>query len=152
MAEIADKKLTEQLQNLLSIANDSIAVYKKATNDAKGPEFTALFNDYLIQRSDDAKELKEAIVAAGGNPEQSGSVLGTLNRYWIGIKTTISSDEERILLEASESHDKSAIAEYDEVLKSIELSPGLRAILEDQRAGIEKALIRAEQLGRVYSS
>ncbi len=150
MAEI-EKKLTAQLQNLLSIANDSIAVYKKASNDAKGPEFTALFNDYLIERSEDAKELQKAIIIAGGNPDQSGSVLGTLNRYWIDIKAKLGSDEERVLLEASESHDKSAIAEYDAVLQSPELTPEIKAMLEDQRAGIEKALTRAEQLGRVYS-
>ena len=151
MTEIANKKLTEQLQNLLSIANDSIAVYKKASNDAKGPEFTTLFNDYMIQRSEDAAELKAAINTMGGNAEQSGSVLGTLNRYWIDIKTTISNDEERTLLEASESHDRSAIAEYDAVLRSTEITPELRALLEEQRAGIEKALTRAQQLGRVYS-
>jgi uncharacterized protein (TIGR02284 family) len=150
MAEIA-KKLTGQLQNLLSIANDSIAVYKKAANDAKGPEFTALFNDYLIERSEDAKKLQQAIIALGGNVDQSGSVLGTLNQYWIDIKTIISSDEERILLEASESHDKSAIAEYDKVLQSAELTSELRALLEEQRTGIEKALTRARQLGKVYS-
>jgi uncharacterized protein (TIGR02284 family) len=150
MADTA-KKLTLQLQNLLSIANDSIAVYKKAANDAKGPEFTALFNDYLIERSEDAKELQLAIITTGGDPDQSGSILGTLNRYWIDIKTTMGSDEERVLLEASESHDKSAIAEYDAVLQSPDLTPELRVLLQEQRAGIEKALTRAEQLGRVYS-
>jgi len=152
MAEIANKKLTGQLQNLLSIANDSIAVYKKAANDAKGQEFTTLFTDYLIQRTEDANELKAAITQLGADPEQSGSTLGTLNRFWIGIKTTLSSDEERVLLEASESHDRSAIEEYNTVLKSEELTPELRALLEEQREGIEKALIRAEQLGRVYAS
>ncbi|EHQ26944.1 ferritin-like domain-containing protein [Mucilaginibacter paludis] len=150
--ENTNDKLQEQLEHLLLICNDGIEGYRKAADKSKGIEFTTLFTDYVIQRTEYANELKAQIRQLGGDADnQTGGTLGTLHRLWIDIKYKLTNDEEHVALEACITGEKAAIASYDEVLQGDTLTPELRELLQDQRDGIERALIKAEQLLRVYS-
>jgi uncharacterized protein (TIGR02284 family) len=153
MAEVAvNDKTIEQLKHLLSITTDGMEGYKQSANNSPGPEFTALFTDYLIQRGEYADELKAAIHSLGGDANTvSGGTFSALGRLWTTIKTTLGNDAERTALEACMSDEKSAITEYEKVLENTALSPELRETLNDQKAGIERALTRSEQLARVYN-
>ncbi|MCW3116561.1 MAG: hypothetical protein JWM28_643 [Chitinophagaceae bacterium] len=145
-------KLKEQLEHLLLICNDGIEGYRKAADNSKGIEFTTLFTDYVIQRTEYANELKAEIRVLGGDADnQTGGTLGMLHRIWTDIKYRLSSDEEHAALEACITGEKAAITEYDAVLNDDTLTPELRELIQDQRDGIERALIKAEQLVRVYS-
>jgi uncharacterized protein (TIGR02284 family) len=145
-------KLKEQLEHLLLICNDGIEGYRKAAENSKGIEFTSLFNDYVLQRTEYANELKEKIREIGGDSDnEKGGTLGMLHRLWTDIKYKLSSDEEHAALEACITGEKAAITEYDEVLKSTDLTSDLKTLIEDQREGVEKALIKAQQLLTVYS-
>jgi len=153
MAEVAvNDKIIAQLKHLLSITTDGMDGYKQSADSAQGPEFKSLFTDYLIQRKGYADELKSAITSLGGDATTvSGGTFSALGRLWTTIKTTISNDAERTALEACTSDERAAIAEYDKVLENTELNADLRGMLTDQKEGIEKALIRGEQLARVYN-
>ncbi|WP_448702312.1 PA2169 family four-helix-bundle protein [Mucilaginibacter sp. AW1-3] len=153
MAEVAvNDKTIEQLKHLLSITTDSMEGYKQSANNSPGPEFTALFTDYLIQRGEYAEELRAAIHLLGGDAKTvSGGTFSALGRLWTTIKTTIGSDAERTALEACMADEKATIAEYEKVLANAELSPELRETLTDQKTGVERALTRSEQLARVYN-
>src|ERR1700748_484946 len=153
MAEgTVNNKTVEQSKHLLSITTDGMDGYKQAADNSPGPEFTALFTAYLIQRGEHADELKKAIKKLGGDSETvSGGTFSALGRLWTTIKTTISSDAERTALEACTADEKAAIAEYDKVLADPGLSADIKELLTDQKAGIERALTRSEQLGRVYN-
>ena len=149
--EITNKR-KEQLEHLLLICNDGIEGYRKAADNSKGIEFTTLFNDYVLQRTEYANELKVKIREVGGDSDnEKGGTLGVLHRLWTDIKYKLSSDEEHVALEACITGEKAAIMEYDEVLKGDDVSGDLRELIQDQREGIEKALIKAQQLLTVYS-
>lgn len=152
MANTNDKS-RKQIEHLLLICNDGIEGYKKAADQSKGIEFTTLFTDYVIQRTAYANALKEHIKALGGDSDnQTGGTVGVLHRLWTDIKYKLSSDEEQVALEACIEGEKAAIAAYDEVLAdAADLSSELTELIQDQRDGIERALIKAEQLMRVYS-
>jgi len=154
MAEVAaHDKTVEQLKHLLSITTDSIEGYKQSADNSPGQEFTALFTDYLIQRREYAEELKSAIKLLGGDADKvSGGTFSALGRLWTNIKTSMSGDAERTALETCMADEKAVIAEYEKVLENTELSPELREMLNDQKEGIERALIRSEQLARVYNT
>lgn len=151
--ENTNDKLKEQLEHLLLICNDGIEGYRKAADNSKGIEFTTLFNDYVIQRTEYANELKAQIRQLGGDADnESGGTVGMLHRLWTDIKYKLSSDEEHAALDACVEGEKAAIAAYDDVLKEPEsLTPELTELIQDQREGIERALIKAEQLLKVYS-
>lgn len=150
--ENTNDKLKEQLEHLLLICNDGMEGYRKAADNSKGIEFKTLFTDYVIQRAEYANELKAQIRQLGGDADnQTGGTLGTLHRLWIDIKYRLSSDEEHAALDACITGEKAALSSYDEVLQDTTLSPELRELIQDQRDGIERALIKAEQLLRVYS-
>jgi uncharacterized protein (TIGR02284 family) len=151
--ENANDKAKKQLEHLLLICNDGIEGYKKAAENSKGIEFTTLFNDYVLQRTEYANELKTQIHILGGDADnQTGGTVGILHRLWTDVKYKLSSDEEHVALHACMEGEKVAIAAYDEVLTNAEnISAPLVALIQDQRDGIERALIKAEQLHRVYS-
>ena len=150
---LTNDKSKKQLEHLLLICNDGIEGYKKAADQSKGIEFTTLFTDYVIQRNGYANELKEQIRLLGGDSDnQTSGTIGVLHRLWTDIKYKLSSDEEHVALEACIEGEKAAIAAYDEVLAdAADFSSELTELIQDQRDGIERALIKAEQLMRVYS-
>lgn len=151
--ENKNDKLKEQLGHLLLICNDGIEGYRKAADKSKGIEFTTLFTDYVIQRTGYANELKVQIRHLDGDAENvTSGTLGVLHHIWTDIKYKLSSDEEHAALDACIEGEKAAITVYDDVLKnSTVLTPKLIKLIQDQRDGIELALIKAEQLLRVYS-
>jgi uncharacterized protein (TIGR02284 family) len=153
MSELANQKVVEQLEHLLAICNDGIEGYKKASENSKEQDFKTLFQDYVIQRTEYANELKAEIRTLGGDADnKDGGSLGMLHRLWIDIKAKLTTDEDHAALNSCITGEKSALEAYDSALNDNTLPTDLMTLLQEQRAGIQKALIKAEQLVRVYNT
>lgn len=146
-----NNKTIDQLKHLLSVTTVRIEAYRQFRKNSDRPEFKSLFNDYLIQRRTYAEELREAIRDLGGKVKgDPPGAFSALKRLWTDIKTTISNDAELTILEACCDTEKVTLEEYEIVLDDPELNIEIRELLTDQKAGIERALGRARQMGRIY--
>jgi len=94
------------LNDLIETSIDGQKGFKECADDIKHPELKALFAKRSADCATAAAELKTAVRALGGDPEQSGSVAGALHRGWVDVKSMVTGkDEEAVLNEAERGED-----------------------------------------------
>ena len=145
-----NKQLINHLQQLLDVTNDSITVYKKAVAYARDREVRQLFSKGLVRHINYSRELKNEIKAAGGKAKDSRTLFGMITKIWADIKTTISTDQERTMLEDINGHEKYVIDVYYEMLKPNWLPLHLRQLLKKQLFGIKLVSTETEQANWVF--
>jgi uncharacterized protein (TIGR02284 family) len=95
----------------------------------------------FLQRADDcragAQELQAQIRSLGGRAEDSGSTAGALHRGWVSVKATLSSYDDKAVLEEAERGEDNALARYRKALGK-RLPAGVKLIVERQLQGVQR--------------
>jgi uncharacterized protein (TIGR02284 family) len=81
----------------------------------------------------------------GGNPDNSGTVTGSMHRAWIDLKAAVTSRDNQAVLEECERGEAAAVVAYENTLRE-ELPGELRALLEQQCDGAKRNHDRVRQL------
>lgn len=117
------KNTIDNLQNLIEINLDSSKGLETAADKIENERIADYFRTLAPERLRFAEELKSCVEMTGEEPRDHGSVKGTMHRWWLNIKGTVSSgDEHTVLAEAEEGED--AIKDlYEEVLAETTESP-----------------------------
>jgi len=151
MENINDKTVTG-LKHLVSICNDGKEGYRNAAENCDAPELKALFTTYSIQRSEFEMVLKSCIHELGANADnESGGPLGVLHRTWIDIKTALTPNDNKAVIEACITGEKAAIEAYEKVLQDAGLSLETHQILATQRRDIKECLANISNLEHQYA-
>ena len=115
---MANENVISTLNNLIETCKDGQEGFKQAAEGVENSELKSVFYEYSQQRAKFAGELQSLVTELGGDPENSGSVSGSLHRGWINIKSAVTGqDEAAILNECERGEDvakdayKTAVAE-----------------------------------------
>ncbi|WP_207426886.1 PA2169 family four-helix-bundle protein [Pedobacter sp. SYSU D00535] len=151
--ENSNEKIQDGLKHLLHIANDGKEGYKNAAENCESAELKALFTTYSIQRSEFEMELKSCLHKFGSNSDnEKGGPLGAIHRTWIDIKSSIMPNENKAVLDACITGEKSAIETYDKVLEDTSLPSDVRDIVMSQRQSIAECLHNIQNLENQYAT
>ncbi len=131
------------LKDLVETCQDGQQGYATAAKDA---ELARVCSEYAAQRGTYLHELRQAIRSLGGDPDQGGSVSGSLHRGWINLKSALSTNEPHSVLSECERGEDAAMQNYRDALNSAELDMDTRAIIQRQAAGVKQAHDRIKQL------
>jgi uncharacterized protein (TIGR02284 family) len=125
-----------QLNSLIEATLDSAKGYQDAASEAKASRFSTLFRQRAAQRHDNAKRLQARVKAHGGDPEKSGTTLGTVKRWFDGLQQKMTGDDVSIIaaVETGEDHIKEV---YQKVMTDKELSDPVRTAVESEFVQIE---------------
>ncbi|CAN5313066.1 hypothetical protein BH23BAC2_BH23BAC2_21460 [soil metagenome] len=145
------KEISNRLNDLLEKNYDTEKNYKFAADNVKSPELRAFFNERAQERYDFGHELKSEIRNYSEEPDKGSSITGDLHRTWMNLKTNLSSNKEEALLEETARGEKSAVEEYNEVLKDKNLPPTTENMLRKQKDAITAALNKVRSLEQTYS-
>ena len=145
MKSSQDKSISV-LNDLIETCEDGEHGFTTAAKDAKDAELGRVFSQYAAQRGNYIRELQGRVRALGGDPDQHGSVSGSLHRGWINLKAALSSDEPHAVLAECERGEDAAVANYRDALKNTELDSETRALVQRQAAGVQEAHDRVKQL------
>lgn len=126
------------INNLIETLKDGELGYKTAAEDVNSPDLKRTFSGYSSQRAQFAQALQSKVARVGEEPEDSGSVAGTLHRGWINAKAAVSSREDLAILEECERGEDSAVETYREAIASTDLDAE-RATIEEQFTQIRAA-------------
>lgn len=149
----SNETIADSLRHLLSICNDGKEGYRNAAHNCDTGELKALFTTYSIQRAEFADKLRTVIREAGGNADNEwGDPIGALHRTWIDIKTALSSNDNKAVLDACITGEKAAVEAYDKALEDENLSLELRQLIMQQRSQIKEALQHINVLENQYAS
>ena len=84
-----------------------------------------------------ALELEAEIRKLGREPASGGTVAGALHRGWVSVKTALTSQDDKAVLEECERGEDSAVAQYRKALKQ-PLPPAIRVMVERQAQGAQR--------------
>ncbi len=144
-----DESTVNSLQNLLSTNIDSQRGFEEAAETTKDPALKTLFRDFSQRRAHNAAELRQAISAAGVEPTNSGSVAGTLHRWWIDAKQALSGKDAESILSEAERGEDSIKSHYEKALEIVR-EPGARSVVERQFSNVREGHDRVKALRDAY--
>ena len=105
------------LNGLIETNKDGQEGFKAAAEGVKTPTLKSAFYEYSQQRSQFAGELQAAVRELGGDPENSGSITGAIHRGWINIKSAVTGQDDRAILNEAERGEDSAKTAYKDAWK-----------------------------------
>jgi uncharacterized protein (TIGR02284 family) len=140
-----DHDTVKKLQDLLSMNIDSQKGFQEASQTTSDPSLKQLFNEFGESRAHNAAELREYIRASGEQPTSSGTVSGTLHRWWIDAKQALSGNDAQSVLTEAERGEDSIKHTYEDVLTEIS-DIGARSVVERQYSRVKDAHDRVRQL------
>jgi uncharacterized protein (TIGR02284 family) len=125
------------LQDLVECCKDGEYGFRTSAEQAKRQDLKATFQ----QRADDcrrgADELNQQIRNLGGKVEDSGSALGAMHRGWVSVKSTLSTYDDKAVLEECERGEDNALARYRKALKQ-DLPAEVKQVVERQMQGVQR--------------
>ncbi|HSV45789.1 MAG TPA: PA2169 family four-helix-bundle protein [Ramlibacter sp.] len=127
----------DALDDLVECCKDGEYGFRASAEHAKREDLKTVF----LQRADDcrgaAEELKQQIRGLGGTPDDRGSAAGALHRGWVAVKATLSTYDDKAILEECERGEDNAVARYRKALKQA-LPPHIKQIVERQMQGVQR--------------
>jgi len=140
------KEVSNKLNELLEKNYDAEKGYKLAAEKVKRQDLQSFFSERAQERYDFGHELKSEIRNFGETPDKGSSVAGDMHRSWMNLKASLSSDKDESVLEEAIRGEKSAIEEYESIIKDEELPASTKNILMKQKNSIVSSLNEVKTL------
>ncbi|MFG6687236.1 PA2169 family four-helix-bundle protein [Mariniflexile sp. HNIBRBA6329] len=134
------EKISNKLNELLIKNFDAEKRYLSAIDNVNDDRLKMFFKRRATDRSKFAKELRIEILRYGQIPEDSGSLIETLNRNWLNLKSILNSNDEELVLEAAIKFEESILEDYNELLKDKTLPPSIDSLLLKHKNAIQGAI------------
>ena len=144
------EEIGNKLNDLLERTYDAEKGFKKAAENIENQSLKNYFKSKAQERYSFGHELKEEIRSFNQEVDKGGSLKGSAHRTWMDIKALLSLDDEESMLEEAIRGEKTAIENYNDVLKETSLPSSTRALLESQKNKIENGLNKIESLENIH--
>ena len=132
------KDVTSVLNGLIETCKDGDEGFKQAAEKVKDPSLKTLFLKYSAQRAGYVQELTTLVSSLGEKPADSGHVVASLHRGWMGLKEALTSDKDTALINEAEAGEDAAMKAYKEALNT-SLPASAQAVVQKQFAGVQEA-------------
>lgn len=146
------KKTVSVLNDLIQTVEDGREGYRQASENVESPEIRSMLSEYSSRRAGFAATLREEVRSLGGEPEQEGTVAGSLHRGWISLKETLSSNDDEAVIAECCRGEEHAIEQFGNALENNDLPAPTRSTIEGQKREIEQARARMESLERTLDA
>jgi uncharacterized protein (TIGR02284 family) len=129
--------IIDVLRDLAECSLDGEYGFNACAEQASSADLKSIF----LQRADDCRravqELNEQIIACGGKPQQRGSAAGAVHRGWVAARTSLSTYDDKAVLEEAERGEDNAKARYMKALKA-PLPAKVKLVVERQMEGVQR--------------
>lgn len=125
-----DKDVTA-LNTLIATLLDSIDGYQKSAGDIDNQALADKFNARARERQSAVTKLQAAVAAAGGNPEDEGTLLGGAHRVFQSLKETVMGRDDKAIVSEIERGEDYLKGKFETVLAEGDLSPTARAAADE---------------------
>lgn len=139
------------LNELIETCENGIHGFKTASEAVANPSAKALFASRLPNIVRGESELKAEVRRLGGDPEQRGTIVGTIHRGWIDLKSAVTGKNEEAIVMECERGEEHAAHVYEDALQK-DLPFDTRAIIERQYRGVVENLERVRALSKDAST
>lgn len=134
----SDAEVISTLNSLIETCRDGREGFRTAAEGVQSAELRELFHNYARQREGFVSELQDEVRRLGGDPEQTGSLVATLHRGWMGLRAALEGEDDRAVVSECERGESVALETYRAALGA-DMPAGVRAMIERQFAEIKEA-------------
>lgn len=110
-------KVVSVASDLIERCKDGREGFRKAAEDVKDQDLKSLFQEYALQRDKMITELQNELHKLGKTQDESGSISGTVHRAWIDLKSALSTNDRKRILEECERGEDYAVSAYKKAAK-----------------------------------
>ena len=125
------------LNSLIETTIDSAEGYGEAAKDADNTRYSAAFQSRAAERRQVVSRLKAQVVSLGGKPEEDGTLLASVHRKFVGLKSKMSSKDDVGIVDEVERGEDHIKAKYEDALKDTEISPATRALVQESYTSVK---------------
>ncbi len=129
--------VVDVLQDLVEVCKDGEYGFRQSAERAQRQDLKSLFEQRAQDCQRGAQELNEHIRRFGGTTEDSGSALGAVHRGWVSVKSALSTNDDKAILEECERGEDNALARYRKALAK-PLPAECKALVERQLQGVQR--------------
>ena len=133
---MTNEELISTLNNLIETCKDGQNGFKEASEAVEKSDLKTFLYDCSQQRAEFAGKLQETVRGLGGDPEDSGSIVASIHRGWINLKSALTGNDEQAILNECERGEDSAVKNYNEALAK-ELPQNIRDIVHEQYIAVQ---------------
>ena len=134
-----NKETISILNDLIETSKDGEEGFRTSAEHAKSAQVKSFLANRSTEVAAAVRELQAEVTALGGKPEDSSSVSGALHRAWVNLKSMVTSDDDKAVLEEVEKGEDVAKKAYREALEKAHaknVAPNVIALIEKQQAGV----------------
>lgn len=118
------------LNTLIATLLDSVEGYQKSAGDIDNSALADKFNARARERQSAVTKLQAVVAAAGGNPEDDGTVLGGAHRAFQSLKEAVMSRDDKAIVAEIERGEDYLKGKFETALADADLSPAAREALD----------------------
>ena len=128
---------TATLNTLIATLLDSVEGYEKSAQEVGNPHYAQLFAARAVERQQAVDALREAVIAAGGEPEDHGSLMGSIHRAFLSLREAVSSRDDAAIVAEIEHGEDYLKDKFETALDSDTLDPGPREAVKAAWASVK---------------
>ena len=121
-------KTANTLNDLISITRDGKDFYEEAAQKVDDAELKTLFARIATTKAQIVGDLSAAVQAAGGKPEDSGTLVGSMQQMYGKIRAAFGDTEYGYVAELEESEDR-LLEAFDEAARDADTPPAARDVI-----------------------
>jgi len=110
------EKAIKSLNSLIIINNDRIEGYKTASKETKEVDLIKMFSKFMETSVLCRKELISEVEKLGGISNESTRITGKFFRVWMNVKSALTGNDRKAILDSCEYGEKVALETYKNVL------------------------------------
>lgn len=136
------------LNRLIEITIDSADGYREAAEDVSNPELKSIFQRRARERLAAFSSLQSQVKALGGQPEDEGTLLASMHRAFVNLRSTVRDGDLAVIDEVERGEDRIQ-SKYEEVIGDGRLSSSSLAVAQHAYQSVRSA---HEEMGRLKHS
>jgi uncharacterized protein (TIGR02284 family) len=113
----------DAVRDLVSINRDAAKGFKTAADSIEDPAVSRMFLRQSSEREAFAQDLLGLAGSKRSEVDKDGTVTGTMHRWWLDLKGTMSSDSLQSVLEEAERGEEKALEAHREAATTLAGSP-----------------------------
>lgn len=126
----------DSLQELIRTNIDSQKGFTQAAETIEDAGIATLFREIAADRGANAGELQRYVALNNETPEEQGSTMGAMHRWWLSARGTLNGGDDHVVLIEAERGEDTIKHKYEEVLKETAGSP-MNAVLQKQYSAVK---------------
>lgn len=119
------------LNTLIATLLDSVDGYQKSAADTDNQALADKFNARARERQACVAQLQAAVAAAGGKPEDDGTLLGSAHRAFQSLKEAVVSRDDKAIVAEIERGEDYLKGKFETARAEADLSPAARTATEE---------------------